>query len=137
MTFDYSLTSFKRWAPDEPQNVDWNVVLTSGLFFVTIPTALLSNILNQASVSLSPKVIAKDVNQTKWLGVQDAVARGMSLTPPWGLIDASNRLNIAQGKHRFQYQICSNVQEVTIGVSGSDLTTLQGWNVIKSSHAAT
>lgn len=137
MVFDYSLASFKRWAPDHPQYVDWNVVLASGLFFVTIPATMLPGIFNQASVSLLPHDIAGDINQTKWQGVQDAVAGGISLTPPWGGMDAQNRLNIVQGKHRFQYQICSNVPEVTIGVSGIDLKALQGWGVISSIHAAT
>ncbi len=119
--FDTSVEAFKQWTPDQPQNIDWDRQLLKGLFVLSVPCVEIAGIVNQNSISLLPTQILNDVDPRKWQRLNSAVRAGQIMSLPWGRVDSHGLLVVAQGKHRFQYQIVHKVPNVTFAMTGDDL----------------
>lgn len=83
---------------------------------MTLPRDRWSDVVNQNTVSLDKSLIRDDVDPRKWKRLLEHLESGESVAPPWGVVVGA-RIGIAQGKHRFQWAVLQDLDDVPVAVN--------------------
>jgi hypothetical protein len=125
MNWNETFENFKRYTPDHPENVDFNDQFPTGGFVVYLPQVMLKHIIDENRISLDEDEILKDINDTKWAGIDLMVKNKEPLTPPWAKLNTNGKVSICQGCHRFQKAYLLGADPIPIVVNESDFETLK------------
>jgi hypothetical protein len=125
MNWDLTFSQFKIYGPDQPENVDFESMFPGGAFIAHLPVATFQRTINATRVFLDKNEILANINGAKWERLKTHAAKGGKLSPPWGLLNNTDKLTIPQGCHRFHYAVLHDVEVLPIVVNAQDASYLR------------
>ncbi|MYN09833.1 hypothetical protein [Pseudoduganella aquatica] len=125
MNWDLTFSQFKIYGPDHPENIDFDNTFPNGAFIAFLPVLSLPQTINAGRVFLDKDEILKNVSGAKWERLKVHVSNDGKLSPPWGLLNNTDKLTIPQGCHRFHYAILNDIEMLPVVVNAPDALFLK------------